>query len=78
MTSLRSLDRLPSIFCLHVPVMIRLIYCYKYYWAGNQKAQSAWFKWTFDYYIKAIAVIDNYLYLIGDTGSAYHTGEDKP
>ena len=47
------------------------IYCYKYYWAGDQKAQSAWFKWTFDYYIKAIVVIDNYLYLIGDSGAAY-------
>lgn len=47
------------------------IYCYKYYWAGDQKAQSAWFKWTFDYYIKALVVIDNYLYLIGDSGAAY-------
>lgn len=47
------------------------IYCYKYYWAGDQKAQSAWFKWTYDYYIKAISVIDNYLYIIGDNGTEY-------
>ena len=47
------------------------IYCYKYYWAGDQKAQSAWFRWTYDYYIKAITVIDNYLYIIGDNGTEY-------
>ena len=47
------------------------IYCYKYYWAGDQKAQSAWFQWTYDYYIKAIAVIDNYLYIVGDNGTEY-------
>ena len=22
-------------------------YCYKYFWSGEQKVQSAWFKWTF-------------------------------
>ena len=48
------------------------VYVYKYYWAGDQKAQSAWFKWTFaGQYVKAVTVIDNYLYLIGDTGAAF-------
>lgn len=47
------------------------IYCYKYYWAGDQKAQSAWFKWTFDFYVKAITIIDNYVYIIADNGTDY-------
>jgi hypothetical protein len=45
------------------------IYGYKYYWAGEQKAQSAWFKWTFDFYVKAITIIDNYVYIIADNGT---------
>lgn len=24
------------------------VYCYKYYWGGDEKIQSAWFKWVFD------------------------------
>jgi hypothetical protein len=47
------------------------IYCYKYYWAGDQKAQSAWFKWTFDFYVKAITIINNYVYVITDNGTDY-------
>lgn len=49
------------------------IYLYKYYWAGDQKAQSAWFKWHVEgVYIKAISIIDNYMYLITDTGATYY------
>jgi len=48
------------------------IYGYKYYWAGTEKAQSAWFKWTFDSYPKAITIIDNYVYAIMDTGDHYY------
>jgi hypothetical protein len=47
------------------------IYGYKYYWAGEQKVQSAWFKWELPYIVKAISIIDNYVYVIGDTDSEY-------
>jgi hypothetical protein len=47
------------------------IYGYKYYWSGDQKVQSAWFKWTFDFYVKAITIIDNYVYIITDNGTGY-------
>jgi hypothetical protein len=47
------------------------VYGYKYYWAGDQKAQSAWFKWQLPYTAKAVTIIDNYAYVIGDTDSQY-------
>jgi hypothetical protein len=42
----------------------RSVYVYKFYWNGDQKAQSAWSKWTFDSEIMYKDVIDNYLYLL--------------
>lgn len=40
------------------------IYVYKYYWAGNEKPQSAWSKWTFDGDVLGMGVIDTTLYLL--------------
>lgn len=41
------------------------LYVYKFYWQGNEKAQSAWCKWDFgdDATIRGIGCIDNYLYM---------------
>jgi len=47
------------------------IYVYKYYWAGDQKAQSAWFKWSLPYTVKALTINDNYVYILGCTGVQY-------
>jgi hypothetical protein len=47
------------------------VYVYKYYWSGDQKAQSAWFRWTFPYTVVAVSIINNYLYLIGKTSTHY-------
>ena len=40
------------------------IYVYKYYWNGDEKAQSAWGKWTFSTEVLYMDVIDNYLYIL--------------
>lgn len=40
------------------------IYVYKFYWNGDTKAQSAWFKWTFGAEVICMDVIDNFLYLL--------------
>ena len=42
------------------------LWCYKYYWSGQEKVQSAWFKWTFPYDIKAARIMGGTLYLLGD------------
>lgn len=46
-----------------------VLYFYKYYWAGEQKAQSAWSKWIFDGSVLSCAVLSNYLYLIIKRGT---------
>lgn len=40
------------------------VYVYKYMWSGTEKAQSAWYKWTFDGDILALVVTDSTLYMI--------------
>ncbi len=40
------------------------VYVYQFNWAGDEKAQSAWHKWEFDYSIIDINVMDNHLYLL--------------
>jgi hypothetical protein len=42
------------------------LYVYKFYWVGNEKAQSAWHRWTFDDAVLSIAVMDEALYIIFD------------
>jgi hypothetical protein len=42
------------------------LYVYKFYWTGNEKAQSAWHRWTFDDNILSITTLDEALYIIFD------------
>jgi hypothetical protein len=51
------------LFC-YVPTDPYHIYVYKYFWAGEQKVQSAWYKWTFGNPILGIAVFETTLYLL--------------
>ena len=44
------------------------LYVYQYKWEGNEKAQSAWHKWTFEQYIKDIHLDDHKLYLTTYSG----------
>ena len=41
----------------------KILYVYKYHINKNEKILSSWFKWTFDYDIKDICVLENELYL---------------
>jgi hypothetical protein len=45
------------------------LYVYKYYWAGDQKAQSAWGKWLFDGQLISCEILSNYLLLVIKRGS---------
>jgi len=40
------------------------VYVYKYYWQGDQKAQSAWDRWVFPFDLVTIEVLQGQLYLI--------------
>ena len=40
------------------------LYIYKYFWNGDEKAQSAWFKWNVDGTILSADFVDSYLYLV--------------
>jgi hypothetical protein len=42
----------------------RSVYAYKYFWAGDQKAQSAWMKWSFNHNILGASLLDSSLYLL--------------
>jgi len=45
------------------------LYVYKYYWSGDQKAQSAWSKWLFDGQLISCEILSNYLFLVIKRGS---------
>lgn len=40
------------------------LYVYKYFWSGDEKAQSAWFKWDFGGTIINMDFIETYLYVL--------------
>ena len=42
----------------------RNVYVYKFYWNGNEKAQSSWSKWIFPVDIIDISCVENYLYIM--------------
>lgn len=42
------------------------LYVYKFYWNGNEKAQSAWHRWTFDDNILSLTTLNESLYIIFD------------
>lgn len=61
-------DTLSTVFIL-TEEEPKSLYVYKYYWAGDEKKQSAWGKWTFGFDILGIGVIDSYLYMVTKRGS---------
>lgn len=40
------------------------IYGYRFYWSGEQKAQSAWFRWTLPFNVMAAQLYGTYVYII--------------
>lgn len=42
------------------------LYVYKFYWVGNEKAQSAWHRWSFDDNVISMTVLDESLYILFD------------
>lgn len=50
------------------------LFVYKFYWAGGQKVQNAWGKWTFDDCTKIhwAAFLDNYLYVLLERPDGTH------
>lgn len=49
------------------------LYLYRVYWSGDEKAQSAWFSWSFDgVEILAITTLDEYLYMVTKWGDSIH------
>lgn len=56
------------------------LYVYRYYWSGDQKAQSSWSVWEFDNDIINFDIIDTKLQLLierGKTGSQYSSQNDS-
>jgi hypothetical protein len=46
------------------------VYAYKSFWAGQDKAQSAWYEWTLPYDVLTMANIDSKVYLLLSFGSS--------
>jgi hypothetical protein len=44
------------------------LYIYKFYTNGNERIQTAWFKWVFSGTIKGITMLGKHLYLVIDRG----------
>ena len=57
-----------NILCVLSSDEVNAVYVYQYYFANNQKLQSAWHKWTFgttsNCKVLNVDFIDNYLYII--------------
>jgi len=47
------------------------IYVYKYQWEGQERIQSAWFKWEFDTLLLGSCILGTTLYLIDTTGNLF-------
>ena len=60
MAACNSLDML----LLHSDADPDSIYLYKYFWSGEEKAQAAWSKWTFDGDIFGLIIIGTVAYFI--------------
>lgn len=45
------------------------LYGYRYFWSGDQKAQSAWFRWTTPMPVKGMHLFGNWMYLVGNYNS---------
>lgn len=54
---------LDTLVCMS-PDVPGTLYIYKYFWNGDEKAQSAWFKWEFDGTLLSADFIDSYLYIL--------------
>jgi hypothetical protein len=83
-TTLRTIQTSPNnsivmVLPDHATDDIADVYVYRSFWQGQEKAQSAWSKWTFTGYdIEDIAVIDNDSYLLVDDGAAGFIIEKMP
>jgi hypothetical protein len=60
---LKSCPHADMIFCW-VPEEPKSLYVYKYFWAGNNKVQSAWGRWTFASDLLGLVVLETTLYLV--------------
>lgn len=49
----------------------KVVYFYEYIWLNNQKVQTSWSKWTFDFDIKHMFFKDNVLYFVHQDGNSY-------
>lgn len=58
---LASINALDVIF-LHTKGDPNSLYVYKYFWAGNEKAQASWSKWTLGDEVIGITTVDTSLY----------------
>lgn len=65
MATISSLD----ILFVHSDADPDALYVYKYFWVGNEKVQSAWFKWEFDCDILAFTTVDSMLYMVNKLDS---------
>lgn len=52
----------------------RTIYTYRFEWSNNQKVQSAWNRWEFDFDIVSMSVLNNRLFLIFEDDTGTHLG----
>ena len=52
----------------HAEVEPSSLYLYRFYWNGNQKAQSSWSRWTFDGNILGISVFDTEVFYFAARG----------
>jgi len=61
--TLETVNSLDMVF-VHTSGDPDAIYVYKYFWNGEEKAQSAWSRWTFDGEILGFSAIDTILYIV--------------
>lgn len=84
-TKMETADDL-NVLCLISDSEPNVIYMYKWLWIGNQRAQSAWQKWVFQYPISAMKFFGEELILVTDSGATqeilsincHETWQDNP
>lgn len=63
-----------ELLAVHSSVTPNVLYIYKYYWVGDQKAQSAWSKWTLPTTCTILSgsIIDTTIYLVIQEADGVH------
>lgn len=63
-----------ELLAVHTPETPNVLYVYKYYWVGEQKAQSAWSKWTLPTTCTILggSIIDTTIYLVIQEADGVH------